>query len=99
MHSVLKKNYDRLPEEDSLELYEKVWRGRKVYENGAWHVGGREVCEEIDRMTPLGVNSNSDKACLLLISAMYPTATAPPANMFNTVPGYEGTVSGGGKWL
>lgn len=35
MHSVLKKNYDRLPEEDSLELYEKVWRGRKVYENGA----------------------------------------------------------------
>ncbi|XP_008318793.1 protein SSUH2 homolog [Cynoglossus semilaevis] len=32
-------------------------------------------------------------------AAMYPTATAPPANMFNTVPGYEGTVSGGGGYL
>ncbi|XP_058487889.1 protein SSUH2 homolog [Solea solea] len=32
-------------------------------------------------------------------AAMYPPATAPPANMFNSVPGYEGTVAGGGGYL
>ncbi|KAG7493799.1 SSUH2-like [Solea senegalensis] len=32
-------------------------------------------------------------------AAMYPPSTAPPANMFNSVPGYEGTVAGGGGYL
>lgn len=36
--------------------------------------------------------------CLLLfVPALYPPATAPPANMFGNVPGYEGTMAGGGK--
>ncbi|XP_071351266.1 protein SSUH2 homolog [Trachinotus anak] len=32
-------------------------------------------------------------------AAVYPPPTAPPANMFNSVPGYEGTVAGGGGYL
>ncbi|XP_028262767.1 protein SSUH2 homolog [Parambassis ranga] len=32
-------------------------------------------------------------------TAAYPPLTAPPANMFGNVPGYEGTVAGGGGYL
>ncbi|XP_034724178.1 protein SSUH2 homolog [Etheostoma cragini] len=32
-------------------------------------------------------------------AAVYPPPTAPPANMFGNVPGYEGTLSGGGGFL
>ncbi|XP_070815768.1 protein SSUH2 homolog [Chaetodon trifascialis] len=32
-------------------------------------------------------------------AAVYPPATAPPANMFGTVPGYEGIMAGGGGYL
>ncbi|XP_041639282.1 protein SSUH2 homolog isoform X2 [Cheilinus undulatus] len=32
-------------------------------------------------------------------SAVYPAPTAPPADMFGSVPGYEGTVAGGGGYL
>ncbi|XP_069008522.1 protein SSUH2 homolog [Embiotoca jacksoni] len=32
-------------------------------------------------------------------AATYPPPTAPPANMFGNVPGYEGTVVGGGGYL
>ncbi|XP_041808881.1 protein SSUH2 homolog [Chelmon rostratus] len=32
-------------------------------------------------------------------AALYPPATAPPANMFGNVPGYEGTMAGGGGYL
>ncbi|XP_029990046.1 protein SSUH2 homolog [Sphaeramia orbicularis] len=32
-------------------------------------------------------------------AVVYPPPTAPPADMFGTVPGYEGTVAGGGGYL
>ncbi|XP_035008803.2 protein SSUH2 homolog [Hippoglossus stenolepis] len=32
-------------------------------------------------------------------AALYPPLNAPPANMFNNVPGYEGTMAGGGGFL
>ncbi|XP_023271924.1 protein SSUH2 homolog [Seriola lalandi dorsalis] len=32
-------------------------------------------------------------------AAVYPPLSAPPANMFNSVPGYEDTVAGGGGYL
>lgn len=38
--------------------------------------------------------------CVLLYfsPAVYPPPSAPAANMFGNVPGYEGTMAGGGKW-
>lgn len=52
--------------------------------------------------TPVGVSFTSPvqiwNVCLcLLIAALYPPISGPPANMYGNVPGYEGALAGGGE--